>query len=165
MPSPTNTRTLRTPDILQCNLLPVRQASRQISRLYDQHLAPAALTSTQFVILALLYANPGMSMRELGAELMLERSALLRTMKPLTRDQLVLTVRRTGSGARQFTFGLTGTGEARYAQARPLWLAAQQAFDQMVGGRFSDALHRQLSGVADAVIVSDPNASAGSPTG
>jgi DNA-binding MarR family transcriptional regulator len=156
-------RTIKAPDIVQCNLLPVRQVSRQISRLYDQYLVPVALTSSQFVILAFIYANPGMSMRELGRALMMERSSLLRAIKPLTRDHLIRAVRQAALGARQFVFYLTETGEARHTQARPLWRAAQLAFDGVVGELLSAASRCQLSELANALVSIDPNGSARIP--
>jgi DNA-binding MarR family transcriptional regulator len=145
MPSHAHVRTVKAPRILECNLLPLRQGARQITRLYDEHLAPHGVTASQFVILALLYANPGMSMRELGDVLTMERSSLLRALKPLTRDGLVRTGRQAALGARQFEFQLSEAGEAKYVQATPLWRAAQQAFDEVAGRALSADLRRQLA--------------------
>lgn len=163
MLSHTRSRPIEAPDVLHCNLLPLRRASRQISRLYDQHLVPAALTSSQFVIIAFLCANPGISMRELGDALILERSSLLRAIKPLTRDHLV--VREAMPGSRQFVFYLTETGDARYAKALPLWRSAQLACDGIGGELLSVTLGCQLGELANALVSIDPNGTAGIPSG
>jgi hypothetical protein len=49
--------------------------------------------------------------------------------------------------------------------AHPLWLAAQRAFDVLVGQLFSAAMRGQLSGVANALVSNDPSGSAGIQAG
>ena len=52
--------------ITDCNCLAVRQAARSISALYDRHLAPTGLSSSQFSILAGLHGQAGVPVQELA---------------------------------------------------------------------------------------------------
>ncbi|OXH87450.1 MarR family transcriptional regulator, partial [Burkholderia multivorans] len=58
----------------------IRQAARRISQFYERHLAHAGVTPSQYSILALLRERPGLTMAALSAELVIERTALLRAL-------------------------------------------------------------------------------------
>ena len=68
----------------------VRRASRSLTRLYDQDLARAGVTTTQFSILRTLQRNGGcMPLADLAADLVFERTSLYRALVPLRRGGLV----------------------------------------------------------------------------
>jgi DNA-binding MarR family transcriptional regulator len=133
------------PDILHCNFLPVRQASRQISQVYDEYLREIELTAAQFVIVAFLHSNPGMTMQQLGVALKMERSSLVRAIQPLARDNYVTNQRGTGRRARQYFLYLTGSGEQKYRQGLPLWGGAQLASRELLGESLATMLLQELS--------------------
>jgi len=56
------------PSLGSCNLFSLRQAARFVSQLYERHLAPVALTSSQFTILAMLEQWPGVTMSQMFME-------------------------------------------------------------------------------------------------
>lgn len=126
-----------------CNCFAVRQAARQVTRLYERHLAQAQLTSAQFSILAVLGAEGRMTMLELARVLVMDRTTLLRALKPLQRDELV---RSTSSEAdpRQLVFYLSPAGERRLKQAEPLWRKAQEEFESGMGAREAARLREAL---------------------
>jgi DNA-binding MarR family transcriptional regulator len=59
------------------------RASRYISRIYNKHLADAALTVGQYGILASVCHSGPVILRDLAERLVIERSALQRTIQPL----------------------------------------------------------------------------------
>lgn len=76
----------------QCNCFAVRKASRQISRLYDSHLAPAGLRITQFLTLAALEEVGSIPVNALAERLDIERTAMgkmvgIPGMRRLRHDQ------------------------------------------------------------------------------
>jgi hypothetical protein len=89
-----------------CNCFAVRQASRHVTKIYDRHLAPARITIAQFTLLALLDERSEMTMNDLVKAVMIDRTTLVRTVKPLQRDQLV-TSRPNPKDVRQLVFSLT----------------------------------------------------------
>ncbi|MCJ2084359.1 MarR family winged helix-turn-helix transcriptional regulator [Methylobacterium sp. J-090] len=114
-----------------CTCLAVRQGARQLTQLYDRHLAPAGLRVTQYPILARLDRAGPMPINALATWLVLDRTTLGRALRPLVRDGLV--AMGTGRDARTRELSLTPAGTARLAEAVPLWREAQAAFEQCYG--------------------------------
>lgn len=59
------------------------RAARYISRIYNKHLTDVSLTVSQYGILASIADSGPVVLRNLAERLVIERSALLRTMHPL----------------------------------------------------------------------------------
>lgn len=130
-----------------CNCFAVRQAARQVTKLYERHLAEAQLTSAQFSILVALGREGRMTMLELAEVLVMDRTTLLRALKPLQRADLL---RSTSSDTdpRQLVFYLSPAGERRLKQAQPLWMKAQEEFESGMGPREAARLRGALLALA-----------------
>jgi DNA-binding MarR family transcriptional regulator len=114
-----------------CYALAARKSARYLSRLYGSHLAPAGLTVSQFSILGLLKQHGRLKITELADMLMMERTSLVRALKPLQASGSVV-ADRSGNG-RAFDVTLSASGLEKVAEAMPLWAAAQAAFEGEVG--------------------------------
>ncbi|PDT21256.1 MarR family winged helix-turn-helix transcriptional regulator [Rhizobium hidalgonense] len=114
-----------------CYALAARQNARYLSRLYDTHLAPAGLSVSQFSILSLLEAYDTLKITKLAEMLIMERTTLVRALKPLQAAGWVV-AGRPESG-RSFDVALSRSGLEKVAEAVPLWKSAQAAFEQDVG--------------------------------
>jgi DNA-binding MarR family transcriptional regulator len=121
-----------------CNCFAVRQASRHVTKIYDRHLSPARITITQFTLLALLDERSEMTMNDLVKAVMMDRTSLVRMVKPLQRDELV-TSRPNTKDVRQLVFSLTSAGRERVTEAIPLWETAQREVENAIG---SDRVRR-----------------------
>jgi DNA-binding MarR family transcriptional regulator len=126
-----------------CNCFTVRQAARRITRLYEKHLAPAQLTSAQFSILAALGEQPQMTMSSLAAVMGMDRTTLLRAIKPLQRDQLLLS-QRGSEDPRQLLLSLSAAGRRKLEAAMRLWEGAQAEFEAQVGPARAARMRRDL---------------------
>jgi DNA-binding MarR family transcriptional regulator len=115
-----------------CSCFATRQAARHVTRMYERHLAPARVTSTQFSILVLLGDTPGMTMSELSLAMVMDRTSLVRAIKPMQRDGL-LTTERAPQESRKLVLSLTALGYSKVREAMPLWEQAQQEFEAQVG--------------------------------
>jgi DNA-binding MarR family transcriptional regulator len=115
-----------------CNSFATRQAARYITRLYERHLAAAHVTSTQFAILVLLGETPDMTMSELALAMVMDRTSLVRAIKPMERDGW-LTTERAPQESRKLVLSLTKAGQNKVREALPLWQTAQQEFEAQVG--------------------------------
>lgn len=94
-------------------------------------LAPAGLTVGQYSLLAHLERLEPVSVSRLAEELELERTTLVRTLKPVLARQLVADAAEPGRRSRALT--LTGEGRTLLEQARPLWRAAQEDVERRLG--------------------------------
>src|ERR1700734_2131540 len=130
-----------------CNCFAVRQAARQVTRQYERYFAQADLTSAQFSILVALSEAGPMTMLELAKVLVMDRTTLLRAMKPLQRENLL---KNAGSDAdpRQLVFSLSPAGDRKLKQAMPLWAKAQQEFEAGMGSREAARLRNALLALA-----------------
>lgn len=115
-----------------CNCFAARQAARAITRTYERHLAPSGLTSSQFTLLVLLEDRPGIGMRELSEDMVMDRTSLVRALKPLQRDGFVA-VAPSVDDSRQNVYLLTPAGHEKAAQAGELWATAQAEFEAKFG--------------------------------
>ncbi len=133
--------------LMSCNCFAVRQAARHVTKLYERHLADAQLTSAQFSILGALAEGQPMTMADLASILVMDRTTLLRAMKPLQREDLL---KSTSSPAdpRQLVFSLSPAGLRKLKEALPLWNKAQQEFEAEVGEREAARLRRSLLSLA-----------------
>ena len=114
-----------------CYALAARQNARHLSRLYDSHLAPAGLSVSQFSILSLLEAYDTLKITKLAEMLIMERTTLVRALKPLQTAGWV--VAGKPESGRSFDVTLSRSGLEKVAEAVPLWKSAQAAFEQEVG--------------------------------
>lgn len=126
-----------------CNCFAARQAARRITRLYEGHLSEAGLTSAQFSILVLLEENERATMAELAKVLGMDRTTLLRALKPLQREHLI-EAQPGVADARRLALSLSAAGERKLRQGKQLWQAAQREFESHVGSERAARLRREL---------------------
>src|ERR1700747_332164 len=117
-----------------CSATAMRKATRRMTQLYDDALAPAGLRSTQYAILEELdrQADPPPTMGELAEMLVLDRSALGHNLRPLERDGLITLV-AGDTDRRRRRVVLTAKGVAKLREARRGWKLAQARFDNVFG--------------------------------
>lgn len=142
-------RVLKTTNLDLCNCFATRQAARHVTRLYERHLAGAEVTSAQFSILVLLDENRGMTMNELATALVMDRTTLLRGLKPLQREGLVNS-KRSESDPRQLVLALSGAGQRKLKEAMRLWRKAQTEFETQLGSARAARLRSELLALARA---------------
>jgi DNA-binding MarR family transcriptional regulator len=91
------------------------------------------------------------TIRELSESMDLDQSTIGQNLRPLEREGLVALV-QDPADRRSRRITLTEAGRARHAQARLLWLKAQQHFETGLGERAAAELRTVLTGIA-----SDPS--------
>jgi DNA-binding MarR family transcriptional regulator len=119
----------------------MRRVARAMSRLYDQHLAPTGLKTTQYSVLANA-ARAALPVAELADRLGTERTTLTRNLKPLCQAGWIVLV--PGQDSRQRIVTITDAGRAKLQEAWPAWRAAQDAFERQLGTATVRTLHTQL---------------------
>ncbi|MBN3761892.1 MarR family winged helix-turn-helix transcriptional regulator [Burkholderia sp. Ac-20365] len=121
----------------------VRQAARHISKLYERHLSKVGITPTQFSILSMLDRNPKATMVQLADALVMDRTTLVRILKPLLRDGLVVAPAEERLN-RRLRLMLTEKGRERLEQATAHWHAAQANFELIFGREQAVHLRNEL---------------------
>lgn len=114
-----------------CYCLASRRSARYLTRLYERHLAPSGMTSSQFSILSMLEHRPHMTVTELAGAMEMERTTLVRSIKPMKE---VGWIAEGGEKlGRAVLLDITQAGRRKLKQGRPMWEAAQLEFEQKVG--------------------------------
>lgn len=109
----------------------LRRTSRALTRRYDEALAPAGLTVTQFSILRTLSRLDRPSLAELAETTAHEKSALWRTVQPLIRAGWIA----ADTEQRAQRLFVTPSGREKLADALPLWREAQARVSETLGDR------------------------------
>src|SRR5262245_27591923 len=105
-----------------CNAL--RQASRAVSRLYDEELRGVGLRTTQYLLLRYLKHCGEVGQRDLGALTSLDETTLTRNLRPLIDAGWVAV--EAGEDRREKLIRLSDAGAAKLREARPAWERAQE---------------------------------------
>lgn len=129
LPAYTTIMRSSSPTPCLCNAL--RQASRAVSRLYDEELrARCDLRTTQFSLLCVLARVGETRQRDLGDLALLEDTTLTRNLRPLVAAGWI--VIRTGQDRREKLISLTAAGRAKLEECRPAWEQAQARLQQLI---------------------------------
>jgi DNA-binding MarR family transcriptional regulator len=132
-----------------CNAL--RQASRAVSRLYDEQLRKVGLRTTQYSLLRRLKRAGVVRQRDLGGLTSLDETTLTRNLRPLIDAGWVAI--RCGDDRREKLVHLTDAGAAKLKEADPAWERAQERLrarmPKKTWSSFLDLLP-ELTQIADA---------------
>ncbi len=129
-----------------CNCLAFRQAARHVSQAYDQALAPFGLRTTQFSILVHLAQSGPWSIQALATRLVMDRTSLGRTIKPLERDGLIVTD-VDSADRRVHVLRITPLGQTRLTAATAGWAEAQARFETAMTPQRAASLRETLTHV------------------
>ena len=114
----------KTPPVsVPCLCGALRQASRAVSRFYDDELRGAGLRTTQYSLLQLLRRYGEVRQRDLAERTLHDETSLTRSLRPLVEAGWVAV--RTGDDRREKWFRLTAAGLVKLEEAQPAWERAQ----------------------------------------
>jgi DNA-binding MarR family transcriptional regulator len=132
----------------KCFATSVRKASRRLTQLYDDTLAPSGLRSTQYSILAQLAARSASpTLTELAEAMVSDRSSLGHALRPLVRDGYVA-LRRGETDRRTQQIVLTDRGRDKFREGRAHWRMAQKAFVSLYGDTWAESLRTAVLTIA-----------------
>jgi len=114
-----------------CVCFNLRSVTRAVTQFYDAEMRRHGIRPNQCSILAAVTGKDSWSMADLSDFLGMERTTLIRNLRPLQRDGLLLT-EAAGHGGR-IEVSITPLGRKKVQEAHPAWLAAQQAIVETLG--------------------------------
>jgi DNA-binding MarR family transcriptional regulator len=134
-----------------CNCLSLRQATRRVTQLYDQALAPVGLRATQFSLLLQTEALGPIALQPLAEVMVMDRATLGHNVRPLLGRGFVQL--EVGRDRRSRELSITQAGRDVLVEARALWRQAQDAFETEMGRNTASALRGLLHRVASTEFV------------
>ena len=117
----------------KCACTRVRRAARALTDSYDEALKPLGLKVTQFSLVRTVDRLGAPSLTGLAQEMALDRSTLGRNVAVLERMGLL--DRSDGADLREWTVALTPRARKLLERAIPLWDAAQERVERVIGKR------------------------------
>jgi DNA-binding MarR family transcriptional regulator len=109
----------------------VRRASRAITRIYDQALASSGLKVTQFSLLKNIEAHGPLNVSALAKLLTLDRTTLVRNLKPLESAGFI--ENSPSADPRERQIGITEHGRLTVKLALPHWREVQRQLSGHIG--------------------------------
>lgn len=116
-----------------CVCFALRRASRAVSQRSDALLRPYGLRATQVSILVAATRLEAVAMGPLAQRLGMDRTTLLRNLRPLVRRKLIEAHREAGS--RRTEIRATPAGKAVVARVYPVWRRSQDRLLQLLPDR------------------------------
>jgi DNA-binding MarR family transcriptional regulator len=130
-----------------CVCFNLRCATRAVTQFYDAEMRRHGIRPTQGSILAVLRAKESWNMAELSDRLGMDRTTLVRNLRPLQREGLV---QADGGGrGRLVELSITAKGRKQIEKLGPAWKSAQSAVVKTLGEERWSAI---LSDLETAVL-------------
>lgn len=114
-----------------CHCINLRRAVNGVTELYEGYLAPIEISANQFSLLVNLRRLGTGSVSDLANYVGLDRTTLVRTLKPLLGRGLIEDT--SAIGQRNRVLQLTMLGEQTVKQGLPLWAEAQDEVERRIG--------------------------------
>ena len=130
-------------DNVACYCVQFRRATRAVSELYAQALCPSGVTPCQFTILNTVSELQPCTTSAIAKRIGLDRTTLVRLLKPLIEKGLVEDMSQKGARDRQLC--MSPEGDRVLADAMPRWNAAQALMEERVGADILAAV-REIPG-------------------
>ena len=132
-----------------CVCFNLRRAMRMVTQFYDSEMRRHGIRPTQGTILASLNARDSWDMAELSDWLGMERTTLVRNLRPLQRDSLVQAV--GGGRGNRVELAITAKGRKQVRKLAPAWKCAQSAAVKTLGKKRWSAILSDLETAALAL--------------
>ncbi len=114
-----------------CNCLKMRRATHALTKIYNRFLEPSGLKIGQYSLLKAIRRMAPVNVSSLAAEMFLDRTTLVRNLKPLEEKGLVVDAAPAGTRNRQL--GLTAEGRMAFENADVMWQEAQRYVESSIG--------------------------------
>ena len=114
-----------------CHCINLRRATNAVSQYYDRKLAPSGLTLNQYSILSNIRKIEPCSVTELAEKTRLDRTTLVRNLKPMFAAEWILD--EASPGNRRNRLRLTEAGVEKITAAKPMWQEAQAGLEKHIG--------------------------------
>lgn len=130
-----------------CYCINLRRAANAVTDTYDRILQPIGLSVNQYSLLNNINRLKACSVSDLADYVGLERTTLVRSLKPLFKMGYIEDISEKGQRNRQLQ--VTKTGQQILQQGELLWGKAQSELEQKVGKEKLEQLSELLSMLID----------------
>ena len=130
---------------VKCYCISFRRAARALTSYYDRMLLPAGITINQYSLLVNLFKTAPCSATALAGTMKLERTTLIRNIKPLVDAGLIQDLPEGNRRDRRLV--ITKAGLKTLETARKLWKKAQTGVKKHIGEEKLEKLIDTIAGL------------------
>jgi len=130
-----------------CVCFNLRRVTRKVTQHFDAQMRRHGIRPTQGSMLLSLRAKPSWTMADLSDWLGMDRTTLVRNLRPLLRDGLA---RAEGRG-RRVELSITAKGRKKVEDVLPAWRTAQNAVVKTLGDKHWSVILTDLEAAASAL--------------
>jgi DNA-binding MarR family transcriptional regulator len=132
-----------------CVCFNLRRVARAVTQFYDAEMRRHGIRPTQGTVLAVLRAKDSWNMAELSDRLGMDRTTLVRNLRPLQREGLV---QASGGGrGNRVELTITTKGRKQIEKLTPAWKSAQSAVVKTLGEKRWSTILSELETAALAL--------------
>jgi DNA-binding MarR family transcriptional regulator len=135
--------------VQNCVCFNLRRVTRAVTQFFDAEMRRHGIRPTQGSILASLQSRDSWTMAELSDWLGMDRTTLVRNLRPLQRDGFVNAV--GGGHGNRVELTITTKGRKQIEKLTPAWKAAQSAVVKTLGEKRWSAILSDLEIAASAL--------------
>jgi DNA-binding MarR family transcriptional regulator len=132
-----------------CVCFNLRWVARRVTQFYDAEMRRHGIRPTQGTVLTVLMSKDSWNMAELSDWLGMDRTTLVRNLRPLQRDGLVQVI--GGGRGNRVELVITSKGRKQIEKLAPAWKAAQSAAVKTLGEKRWSAILSDLETAALAL--------------
>ena len=114
-----------------CYCKNIRRLSNNITKYYNEYLKDTGLTLNQYSIMSSIHKIEPATVTDIANEVGLERTTIVRDLKPLIKNGLVEDI--SEKGKRNKMIQLTNKGIEMHNNAEPYWNEAQEKIFNLLG--------------------------------
>ena len=119
---------------------------RHLNRIWDEAYKPTGLSAPHAYVLRMVYHEPGITQKELGKQLYLEKSTITRFISSLEDKGLL--VRKTGESAREVSLKTTAAGKRLAKQLDEIGADLYKSMRKQLGvGQFESLVSSVRTGM------------------
>jgi DNA-binding MarR family transcriptional regulator len=143
------TKELDMSAVENCICFNLRWVTRAVTQFFDAEMRRHGIRPTQGTILLALNAKESWTMADLSDWLGMERTTLVRNLRPLQRDGFV----QADGGGRggRVELSITTKGRKKIEESMPAWRSAQNAVVKTLGEKRWSAILSDLETAASAL--------------
>lgn len=130
-----------------CYCIQLRRAANFMTTLYDSQLRSLDISVTQYSLLSNIKDLGSCSVSDLAAYIDLERTTVVRTLKPLFQKGWIEDI--SSKDARNRKIIVTGKGETLLKQANDVWRHVQEEVQNRIGAEDLEDFERILAKLSE----------------
>lgn len=125
-----------------CHCFNLRRAGNKITAMYNNKIAQAGLTGSQFSILSYIWHYAPINTSRLAELLFLERTTVVRNLKLLEKEDYIMYQKSRG---RERPICLTEKGQKKYHEAKVFWDQAQAEMKAKLGAEGMEMFQKVIA--------------------